>query len=706
MLKNLLAPGRIGSLEIRNRIIMAPMGSNLAQPDGHMGERIKCYYEERARGGAGLLIVGVGAISYPAGTCNPNQVSISDDAFLPDLCDFTRRIHAHGARVAIQLQHAGKVAVRDIEDGRPMWVPSEIPYKPSDLTADLTREEMGLFVKNLTQPGAKMLYHVMTKSDIDELVALFADAAERAQRAGFDAVELHAGHGYILSGFLSPATNKRDDEYGGSLENRARLLVEVIRAVKERTGAAFPVWCRIDAVEFHTPGGISEEDARRTAEVAEAAGADAIHVSAYADSSKASAFTDAPLVHRACGFVDYAAEIKRRVGIPVIAVGRIEPEEAETILAEGRADFIAMARKLLADPELPRKLQEDRVEDIRPCIYCYTCVGQIFLNQSSCCAVNPVSGRESELPLEPAEKPRHVLVVGGGPAGMEAARVAALRGHRVTLCEKTERLGGTALFSSLVCEVNGRLVEWLETQVRKLPIELRLDQEITPELVRELAPEVTLVAVGARRRAPAIPGVERSLVLSGDDLRGLMTGSDPSVAARKLSLSQRALLGVGGLIGVTDRMALARQLTRHWMPIGKRVVVLGGGLVGLELADFLRERGREVSVLEEGETFGAEMSPPLRWRVLHELREADVQLCSSLRVEAIEENGVTVVDGEGARSTVAADTVILAVGAEANPALAKAIAGLGGEVHELGDCSGVGYIKGAMLDAARVAREI
>ena len=706
--ESLLAPGRIGSLALRNRLVMAPMGSNLAQEDGHLGERIKRYYEERAKGGVGLIIVGVGAISFPAGACNPNQVAISDDAFLPGLSDLAQRVHAHGAKLAIQLQHAGKVAVRDMAVGRPMWVPSEIPFKRGDLTDDLTPEELQHFVKNFTGERAGMFYREMSLADIAQLTGDFADAAERARRAGFDAVELHAGHGYLLSSFLSPASNKRQDEYGGSVENRSRFLVEVIRAVKERAGPDFPVWCRIDAKEFRIEGGISEPDARRTAELAEAAGADAIHVTAYADSSSGVAFTDAPLVHQPCRYVPMAEAIKKCVKIPVMAVGRIEPEEADAIVAAGQADFIAMARKLLADPELPRKLAEGRPQDVRPCIYCYTCVGNIFLNRATCCAVNPATGNEAEFGIEPAEHPRRVLVVGGGPAGMEAARVATLRGHRVTLCERRDRLGGTLFFSSLVYEVNGKLAEWLETQVRSLPVDLQLGREVTPELVRELAPDVVLVAVGARRELPAIPGADRDEVLGGDDLRSLMTGDDGQAAARKLSLPQRTALGVGKLLGVSERIGLARRLTRHWMPLGKRVAVVGGGLVGIELAEFLVERGREVTVLEESQSFAAEMSPPRRWRALHGLREHGVRLLSQVQVQAIEDRGVVfaAVGGEGESQVLEIDSVIMATGVLEDTALAEAIAALGGEVHQLGDCSGVGYIQGAILDAARTARAI
>jgi 2,4-dienoyl-CoA reductase (NADPH2) len=703
---HLLAPGRIGSLEIRNRIVMCPMGSNLAEKDGQVGERVQRYYEERARGGVGLIIVGVGAIAHPAGACIPNQIGISSDVFLPRLQDLTKRLHSRGARVAIQLQHSGKVATQDMGAGRPLWVPSIAPLKAGDLFNDLTPEEIAGITSYLAQPGAKLEFHEMTRQDIRQLVEWFAVAAERARRAGFDGVEIHAAHGYLLSSFLSPSTNRRRDDYGGPLENRARLLVEVIRGVRERVGADYAVWCRLDSKEFRTENGITEEDARRTAELAEAAGVDAIHVTAYADATSGVAFTDAPLVHERCGYVTLAEAIKKRVRVPVIVVGRIEPEDAEEILKAGRADFIGMGRKLLADPELPRKLAEGRPAEVRPCIYCYTCVGKIYLNQPVSCAVNPATGREAEFQVVPAPAPRQVLIIGGGPAGMEAARIAALRGHRVTLCEKQGRLGGTLHLSSLVYAANAKLVEYLETQVRKLPIDLRLGEEVTPSLMRDLQPDVVLVAVGAKLEPPAIPGVDRANVLSGDDLRSLLTRSDGRVAAEKLSVRQRALLGVGSWLGISDRLDRARELSRRWMPLGKRVAVLGGGLVGVEIAAFLSERGREVTLLEEAKTLAAEMALPRRWRVLHELREGGVRLLTETRVEAILDEGVLYRDRQAQRQTLPADSIILATSPKPNRGLADALAGMVAEVHLLGDCKGVGYIEGALLDAARIARAI
>jgi 2,4-dienoyl-CoA reductase (NADPH2) len=364
-----------------------------------------------------------------------------------------------------------------------------------------------------------------------------------------------------------------------------------------------------------------------------------------------------------------------------------------------------MGRKLLADPELPNKLAAGRAEEIRPCIYCYRCVSNIFVNKPVSCAVNPATGREVEFAMAPAVRPKHVLIAGGGPAGMEAARVAALRGHRVTLCEQSERLGGTAWFSSLVYEPNGKLVAYLEAQVRTLPIDVRLETTVTPELVRQLRPDVLLVAVGARRSPLPIPGSDRPNVLSGDDLRSLMTGSDARVAAEKLSLRQRAMLKMGTLLGLADRIALTRELTRHWMPLGKRVAIIGGGLVGVELAEFLSERDREVTVIEEASVLATEMALPRRWRALHTLREHGVRLLTDAAVEEITDAGVTY-HRHGERDVASADHVIIASGVVENRDLGEALAGLGAEVHLVGDCKGVGYLEGAMLDAARSARAI
>jgi 2,4-dienoyl-CoA reductase-like NADH-dependent reductase (Old Yellow Enzyme family) len=703
--KHLLAPGRIGALSLRNRIIMTPMGTNLSQADGHCGERIQAYYEARAQGGAGMVIVGVASIAWPAGACNPNQVAISSDEFLPGLSALAERVKAHGCRAAVQLQHAGKVAVCDIAAGRPMLVPSIPHNSPDEMTAALTPQELGAFVKSYTGEGAKVAYQVADTRDIRRLVEQFAEAAERAHRAGFDGVELHAGHGYIISEFLSPHANRREDEYGGSLENRARLLVEVIQAVKARVGASFPVWCRLDSIEYRVAGGISYPDAVRTAGLAEAAGADAIHVSAYANPASGGAFTEAPLVHQEGGYLAFAAGIKEKVGIPVIAVGRIEPEKAEQVLGRGEADFIAMGRKLLADPELPNKLRQGSPESILPCIYCYTCVSRIFVNDHVRCAVNPVTGYEHVIAMETTQAPRHVLVAGGGPAGMEAARVAALRGHRVTLAEQAPHLGGTVYFSSIVYAANGRLITYLASQLRQLRVDIQLRRPVTREYLAALAPDVVVVATGARRDAPDIPGTQRSQVYSGDELRALMTGAGDSAARRKLRPWQRFMLATASMLGITRNAALMRRLSHWWMPLGKRVTIIGGGLVGVELAEFLAERGRQVSVIEEGEKFGIELAVVRRWRVLEDLQRLGVVMINKARLISIGENSL-LLDCDGSEVDIEADTVILASGATGDLTLAGLTRQMGFETHVAGDCDGVSYIEGAMHSAHAVARAL
>ncbi len=695
--EHLLKPGKIGSLELKNRILMAPMGSNMAESTGHCGERIQAFYEARAKGGAGMLTMGVGSIAYPAGTAEPYQVGISSDDFIPGLKQLTDRVHKHGAKIAIQLQHAGKTSVRDLAEGRELWVPSMPPAANTDMFAALTQSELGRFIsssKGREKGGVRI--RVMEKDDIQQMVRWFADAAERAQKAGFDGVEIHAGHTYIIAGFLSPYYNKREDEYGGPLENRARLLLEVIQAVRERVGRDYPVWMRMDAIELDLPGGISLEDATRTAQMAQDAGIDLVSVSAYANLKNGNAFTQAPIPHDRGRFLDWAAHIRKHLSIPVTSAGRLDPEAADKAIAEGKCDFVAMGRKLLADPDLPKKLMENRAADVRPCIYCYACVSQIFVNERVKCAVNPQTGHESELELIATDFPKKILVIGAGPAGLEAARVSALRGHQVTLVESSGRLGGTLFFAALAYPENGALLDYLIKQVRDLPIDVRLNTLADEALVRELNPDQVIVAVGARRNAPAIPGADQKHVWSGDELRKLMTGEGEEIAKRKLSVTQRVMMKSGSLVGVTNSTEAMQSLSRLWMPLGKNVVIIGGGLVGLELAEFLVERGRRVHVLEPGPNLGAELSIVRRWKVLHNLESHGVAMEKNSQVHSIGKKALSYTDAEGNSQELEADSVVLAIGAETNTGLSTSLAGLGIPVTNIGDGAEVAYIEGAL----------
>lgn len=696
---DLMQPGRIGTLELRNRIILAPMGTSYGGTDGRAGEREQAYMEERARGGVGLLTVGVCAVAFPAGTSEPHQLGISGDAFMPGLSEVARRVHKHGAKIAPQLVHQSRIAARDVSEGREIWVPSPVPAYHSDIMGDLTREELATLVGNLGT--AKPRVRVMDAADIEQMMEWFAAAAVRAQEAGFDGVEIHGAHGYIFSSFLSPHYNTREDQWGGPLENRARLLLDTIRLVKQRTGGGFPVWVRLDGEELHTPDGITLPDAVATARLAVAAGADAIHMSAYTQLVNGSAFTEAPIPQQAEAYVPYAKAVKAAVDVPVIVAGRIEPEAASRSIAAGDYDFVAMGRKLLADPELPNKLAANRLQDVRPCIYCYVCVSQIFINQSVKCAVNPITGHEHEMTVEPAPQARHVLVVGGGPAGMEAARVAALRGHRVTLVERSSRLGGTLFFAGLAYPENGRLLDYLVGQMDDPRIAVKLDTEATPALLAELRPDAIIVATGAKRAAPAIPGAEQKHVWSGDELRRLMTGDGADEIARaKLSLAERALFKAGGMIGATNSRQALQGLSKLWMPLGKRVVIVGGGLVGLELAEFLLARGREVTVLEAGDKPGRELSIVRRWRVLDAVR-AHGTIHTRASVQSIGADEVAWLDAKGEMHATPADSVVLAIGAEPDAGVAQSLAGVGIPVQVVGDSAGLGYIEGAMHQGHR-----
>jgi 2,4-dienoyl-CoA reductase (NADPH2) len=701
--RHLLSPGRIGPLELRNRIVMAPMGSFLAGADGHITERHRRFYEERARGGVGLVTTEVVAVDHPRGAAMTHQLGLSDDAFLPGLRDLVERVHAHGARISVQLQHAGKISTKDLAEGRPLSVPSKDVVAMEGVLADLTAAEVAAITSHYARVDPGNLFRELDEAEILRIVACFAAAAERARRAGFDAVEIHAGHGYLVHEFLSPHCNHRSDRWGGPLESRARFLLEILRETRRRVGPEYPVWMRLDGEELGAADGITREDAIATARLAEAEGASAVHVTRYGGPSGIG--FNAMIVHERGELLPYAAAIRRAVGIPVIAVGRIDPEMGERALAAGQCDFVAMARQLLADPELPHKLASGRRREIRPCVHCYTCVGQIFVNQPVRCVVNPACAREDDLALEPAKRARRILVVGGGPAGMEAARVAALRGHRVTLVERERHLGGTAFFSQLVYEPNGEFVAWLAAELRRLGVEVRLGVEGTPELVRGFGPDALVIAVGARREPSRLAGGELPHVLSGDALRALLGGGKEAAAA--LSPARRLLVGAGrALLGLSERPDRVRELSKRWMPLGRRVAVVGGGIVGLELAEFLVERGRRVSVLEEGPDFAPQMAIPRRWRTLHILRAHGAELLAGVRIQGFRAGGVEIRSAQGEERLVPADHVLLATGVVPDRRLADAVAPLGVETHRVGDAERVGYLEGAIASGFQTGRAL
>ncbi|WP_420381769.1 FAD-dependent oxidoreductase [Novosphingobium sp.] len=700
---HLLAPGRIGTLELRNRIAVTAMGVSLSEDDGTVGERLIAYHEEQAKGGAGLIISGVAGVAWPVGAVAVGQTAISDDRYIPDLRRLADRVHAHGAKIAMQLHHGGFVAVYShARWGHPLWGPAVPPEAKGNFTDYFLMEEMA-GLAGMKVPELKIL----DQADIDLAVSQYAAAARRAKAAGIDGVEIHGGHGYLLSSFTSPYTNTRTDAYGGILENRLRVTLEVIAAVRAEVGRDYPVWLKLDSREIGKPGGITIEDAQEAARLVEAAGVDAITVTAYHDTGVGKLHSESNIPHIEDTNLPATAAIKQVVSIPVIGSGRIEVATADATIGKGGADFIAMGRKLLADPQLPAKLMRGEPDTVRPCIYCYTCVSAIYMGQPSRCAINASLGQEYL--GTPAAAPSGAVpigVIGAGPGGMEAARQLSALGYKVVLFEKSDRLGGTLRFASLAYEPNERLLEWLRRQVREAGIDVRLSTLATPDMLRSLGIATVVVATGAIRGMPPIPGNDQAHVYSGDDLRGLMLGESSDELKRKTGMFTRLATRLGAATGATANLALVRKATHAWMPLGQSIAIIGGELVGLELAEFLTERGRTVQVIEAAPRLGKGLTLVRRMRLLAELAEHGVGLYGGTSDVVIEPASVSFADAAGQRQSVAADNVIVARGAQGDMSLAESLEHAGFVVHAVGDMRGVGYIEGAIHSANEAVRAI
>jgi 2,4-dienoyl-CoA reductase-like NADH-dependent reductase (Old Yellow Enzyme family)/NADPH-dependent 2,4-dienoyl-CoA reductase/sulfur reductase-like enzyme len=697
---HLLAPGSIGSMRMRNRIVLPAMDQNSCTAEGHITELNIAHYEQRARGGTGLLVLETAAVAYPIGAASRHQPSLNDDACLPGLMRLTEACHRHGARVAVQLNHHGKTAGVDAIQDRAQIVPS-LPLPPDDIQIDhLTMDEL-MKLAGLTG-GKRPERREATVDDLMWIVEKYAEAAERSERAGFDAVEVQTGHGYLIATFLSPKYNRRTDDYGGSLEKRAKLMCDVIAAVRARC-PDLPIIVRMDAVEY-AEGGITLDDAIQHARLAVAAGADSISVSAMSPNALGAGFTDGPLPWSPGQYLEFTKRIKAAVTVPLIAVGRIMPDQGDAAIKDGVCDFVAMGRQLLADPDLANRLHEGRPDLVRTCINCYVCVAENFFDSVPVCAINAELGHYDRPAPNDVSQPRHIVVVGGGPGGMEAARVAADRGHRVTLVEKAPRLGGTALFSSLTTPMNGELVRYLSTAIGEAGVDVRLGTTATVDSLMAMAPDAIVVATGARRERPQVPGADLAHVLTGDDLRALLTGDDPEAATR-VGFVARAVVTVGRRIGLTSKMSRVRSLSRRWMPVGRDIVVVGGGLVGVELAEFLAERGRRVTVLESSDKLGVEMAHPRRARALRDARSHGVRFEVDATLQSIDTGHVTYAKGD-VTHTVAADNVIMATGVHPDTSLADALRERGAEVHVIGDAGEVGYIQNAIATGHALARSL
>ncbi|MCR4443318.1 MAG: NAD(P)/FAD-dependent oxidoreductase [Peptococcaceae bacterium] len=622
----LFQPFQIGSLKLKNRLCISAMETCYCDIDGKVTPRYIAYMEARAKGGWGLITTELTAISIQ-GRAFFNCLGLWDDAHIEGNKKLVDTIHKNGAKICIQLGHGGRQTGKLEAEGEPV-APSSLPdptraNKPEDVPRELTVKEI--------------------KRIIDD----FAQAARRAKAAGYDAIEIHGAHGYLIQQFLSPFSNKRTDEYGGSLRNRARFALEVIAAIRQQVGPDYPLIYRISTTEMMDGARLNIGDTRAFCLMLEEAGIDAINASVGSHATKGFFPVCPNAIPRAYN-IDYAEEIKKVVSIPVIGNGRInDPYIAESILRSGKVDLIAMGRSSLADPELPKKVKEGRIDEINYCVGCMQgCIGNL---KRGCkpiqCLVNPILGQESEYTWRPANASKKVAVIGGGIAGMGAAIAAARRGHRVTLYEKSSKLGGQWLLAAVgpFKQECTTLTVWQKSQLQKLGVEIHLNTEIREDTIEAGYFDTIIIATGAVPLIPAIPGVDLPHVTTAAEILGLRINP------------------------------------------GKRVVVVGGGQVGAETAAFLASQDKDVTILEMMDNILREGEPGVNYYLKKSLDENGVTQLVKAKVLRIEEHTVFY-EQEGEIKTITeVDNVVIAVGSRSANQLGEKLKGMAQKVVMVGD---------------------
>jgi len=633
-LNKLFEPGMIGKLRLKNRIVLAPMLIGYGQ-DFYATDEYIAFLEAVAKGGVGLIITGAARVVREVGVLS-GSLGIFDDKFIPRLREMVQTVKSYDTKIFMQVNHAG---TRGSEQSA-----SFIPIAPSAIAHPRT----GVVPKKLSN------------EEIEHLIQAFTEAARRIKEAGFDGIEIHGAHGYLVNQFLSPRTNKRSDEYGGSLVNRARFACDIIRRIREKVGSEFPISFRICGDEY-VEGGVRTNDAVKYAQLFDEAGVDVLHVSAGCGETH---HRPIPNFMFESGCLEHLANnIKKVVKVPVIAVGKLgDPVIAERVLSGGEADFIALGRPLLADHELPNKAREGRLADIRPCIYCNLGCSHIKLDGKVTCTVNPACGRGTEYQLKPAAFRKRIIVVGGGLAGMEAARTLTERGHEVFLYEKTDKLGGQWNIVSCYQPSLASLTEYLSRGLKKAGVKVILNTEVNTQFIKQIKPDAVVVATGARQIVPDIPGVGgKNVVLASDVLLGNVS-------------------------------------------VGQEVVVIGGGLVGCDTALFLAKQRKKVSVLDivniasnAGRTF--------KLALMEEFIKHGVYMYPNSQVYSITGNGVNIVyDGE--LLFLKADSVVIAVGSRPEDKLAKQLEGLVSEIHVIGDCAEPRNSLAAIHEGSKIGNEL
>lgn len=620
---------------------MPPMVRNYADTDGRVTKRYLSHIESIARGGTGLLIIEATYVEK-GGKGFMHQLGIDSDAVIPGLKRLTTSAHRHGAKIGIQLFHGGRQAHSSVSGSKPISASA------------------------IADPVVGEKPHALSVKEIQRVVSSFGKAARRAKRAGFDFIEIHGAHGYLITQFLSPYSNKRKDGYGGTKEKRFRFLDEVYSAIRKAVGTSYPITVRLSGDEY-TREGLKIGDTIWMAKKLESMGVAALHISAGNYTSYSQGILIPPMAMPDGPLVRLAAAVKKNVTIPVIAVAKIrQPEDAEAILRQHKADFIGIGRTLLADPEWSNKVAAGKFNLINPCIACNQgCIGRLFAQQDVWCTVNPEAGRE-DLFTHAKKSSRRVVVVGGGAAGLSAARSAARLGHEVILIERSKRLGGQLMEAGTPPFRQGwnHLRETLVRDIKTLAVDVRLGANATPAFIARLKPAAVIVAVGSSPWPPTIPGIEQSHVMTARDV---LSGTH---APKKGSL-----------------------------------IVIGGSCAGAQTGEYLADHGHSVTIVESGEQIAKETTSDDRSLLLKRLMKKKVRMLTGVKVVSIGKNYVVVKDGSGQRK-LKATSVVSCVGAKSNDTISAALKKLVKHVTVVGDAKSPRRVTDAMAEGALAALKL
>lgn len=640
-LKHLFQPIKIGTMNVKNRLVMPPMGVHFGvDEEGNCTEQLWEYLAARAKGGTGMILIG-GAAVDPSGIEGHNLPRLWDDKFIPALKKTAAAVHRYNAKIGIQLLHAGAQSQYSNK-----VAPSAVPSL--SMVTGIPR--------------------ALTIKEIKEIVEAFGEAALRCREADFDFIELHAAHGYLVSGFLSPRSNLREDEYGGSFENRIRLPLEIIRKMNERTGGEYPIGIRVNGDDY-VDGGWILEDTKRFAPILEKEGVAYLHVSAGVYGANVLS-VPSMYVEQGC-FTHLAEQVKKEVSIPIITVGRIKrPEFADQVIKEGKADMVAMGRAHLADPDIANKAKSGDFNDIRPCVgCCLGCIGNVQKGQAASCVINPEVNREYILKNQKSvSRPKKVLVVGSGPAGLAVARMAAVKGHKVVMCDQNGHIGGMLSVAALP---PGRfelmeLIRYFERELNKLGVEIRLNIDLNQELIESINPDTVVLATGS---LPEIPQIE-----------GLLDNE----------------MDVHTVVDVLRRDSV----------VNGRVIILGGSQAALEAADFLSEMGKKAIVLNRGQHYAEEMASNDRYYLRERLKRNDIRLYKNVTIKKFLPKGVFFTSGEGEIRLEDFSDIVIADGMRSNKEATNLFQNLNIGVHVVGDAKSPRTLLESIGEADELGRSI